>query len=102
MSLRSYEGMELGMRGEWHITISLIRPAACRYEASTRDGYPSLFGATLSALYEEIDEAEAEWEEDAGVSLSDWLDAWEQAVADGQSSISRTEALSRWERESAR
>ena len=33
------------------------------------------------------------------VSLADWLDRWEQDYADGQTTISREEAIRRWEQE---
>jgi hypothetical protein len=35
-------------------------------------------------------------------SLREWLEDWEQAVADGQSRISRAEAIRRWESEEER
>ena len=45
----------------------------------------------------ELEKAEAcleRWE-----SLGDWLDRWEDDYADGQTRISREEAIRRWEQE---
>lgn len=38
-------------------------------------------------------------ESDDRESLADWLDRWEQDYADGQTTISRAEAIRRWEQE---
>lgn len=35
-------------------------------------------------------------------TLDEWMEAWERAVLDGQSSISRGEAIRRWEDEQSR
>ena len=50
------------------------------------------------------DERQSEWnammaESDARESLAGWLQGWEQDYADGQTTISRAEAIRRWEAE---
>ena len=68
--------------------------------------------AALDELQEELAEAGWDIEHDideardavqaliedlyGGPSLDDWLDGWENAVLDGQSHISRAEAVRRW------
>ena len=52
--------------------------------------------ASIEECKSDIDEIISE---DNYISLETWLDQWESAVLDGQSSISRDEAVNRWEKE---
>ena len=95
-SINTYEGKDVGDHRGYVITESNIRPPSMRFEASLRDGSKSLFGATLELVKEDIDD----WE---GIeTLDEWLDGWEREYLDGQTSISRAEAIRRWEREQKR
>ena len=51
----------------------------------------------IQAILDDLDEAIFESHKEG--TLEDWLEGWEAAVEAGQSSISRGEAIRRWEKE---
>lgn len=50
----SYSGKVVGVYDGYTVTESRIRPASARFEASQQDGEPSIVGATLDEVLEEI------------------------------------------------
>ena len=81
---------------KWTTTKGRPQPDEFTFCHSEYDGPPNPrcgFGWSEDDCKAQIDDLA---EED---SLSDWLDAWEQAYADGQTRISRQEAIRRWEEE---
>lgn len=64
-NINTYEGVDIGKIDDWYITESNHRPRGFRFEASRRDGEPSLFGNTMEDLRSEIEYKWFEENEDA-------------------------------------